>query len=130
MVMLVSVILCGCGGSHLPEVPEGATVSYREHVEPLVLKRCLSCHTHEDPKAGLVFEEGVGYDRMVDRPSKQAPAMSLVAPGEPESSYLWLKLDQRPIKGEGMPRSLLGAKRLPDRELERFRRWIADGALP
>jgi hypothetical protein len=29
-----------------------------------------------------------------------------------------------------MPRTLLGAKRLPPAELERFRRWIEDGAQP
>jgi hypothetical protein len=56
--------------------------------------------------------------------------MQLVAPGDLEASYLWLKLDQRPIKGEGMPRTLTGAKRLPEKELERFRRWIAEGARP
>jgi len=95
-----------------------------------VLKRCVSCHTFEEPKADLVLEQGVGFDRMVGRASKQVPEMRLVAPDDLEASYLWLKLDQRPITGEGMPRTFLGAKRLPPAELDRFRRWIEDGALP
>jgi hypothetical protein len=122
--------MLACGGAPLPEVPQGASVSYRDHLEPLVLKRCVDCHTVEEPKAGLVLEEGMGYQRMVGPPARQAPTMQLVAPGDLEASYLWLKLDQRPIKGEGMPRTLTGAKRLPEKELERFRRWIAEGARP
>ena len=119
-----------CGGWSLPEVPDGASVSYREHLEPLVLKRCLDCHTAEEPKANLVFEQGGGYAQLVGRASTQVPTLNLVTPGDLENSYLWLKLDQRAAVGEGMPRSFLGAKRLPPAELARFRRWIEDGALP
>ena len=129
-LVLVGSVLVGCAGNHLPAVPEGSLVSYEQHVEPLVLKRCLSCHTAEEPKANLVLEHGQGYQRMVGRQSVQAPDLKLVTGGDLERSYLWLKLDQRPRSGEGMPRTLLGAKRLPPAELARFRRWIEDGALP
>jgi len=131
-VMLIVLVSCtaACGGSSLPELPDGAPVSYREHLEPLVLKRCLDCHTTEEPKANLVLEKGVGYEQMVDRASTQIPTLKLVTPGDLEQSYLWLKLDQRAAVGEGMPRSFLGAKRLPPVEQDRFRRWIEDGALP
>jgi hypothetical protein len=123
-------MLAGCGESHLPPVSEGELVSYARHVEPLVLKRCLDCHTFEEPKANLVLEPGEGYSQMVARRSSQAPDLDLVVAGGLERSYLWLKLDQRPREGDGMPRTLLGGKRLPPTELERFRRWIEDGALP
>ena len=122
--------VAGCGGSHLPELADGQPASYAGHVEPLVLERCLACHTAEEPKAGLVLEPGRGYGQMVGRPSVQVPALRLVVPGDPEASYLWHKLDGTATVGEGMPRTLLGARRLPDRELERFRRWIEDGARP
>ena len=130
MLVLMGAALMGCGGGALPEVPAGSAVSYERHVEPLVLKRCLSCHTADEPKANLVLEEGTGYGQMVGRRSIQAPELDLVVGGDLESSYLWLKIDQRPRSGEGMPRTLLGAKRLPPAELARFRRWIEDGALP
>jgi hypothetical protein len=128
--VLLTATVAACGGAPLPEIPDRSLASYRDHVEPMVLKRCVDCHTVEDPKAGLVLEEGLGFERMVGRPARQAPELALVSPGELEASYLWLKLDQRPIKGEGMPRTLTGAKPLPKRELERFRRWIEDGAHP
>jgi len=130
IAVLMATTGFACGGGHLPEAPAGTSVSYASHVEALVLKRCVGCHTAEEPRADLVLERGVGFERMVGPISKQAPTMRMVVPGDLEASYLWLKLDQRPIKGEGMPRTLLGAKRLPERELERFRRWIEDGALP
>lgn len=63
-------------------------------------------------------------------PSTQRPGMLLVAPGDPEASYLWLKVDHRAPVGGGMPRTLFGARRLPEREVELYRRWIAGGALP
>ena len=129
-LVLFVAATAACGGSSLPDVPDGASVSYREHLEPLVLKRCLDCHTTEEPKANLVFEQGEGYAQLVGRASIQVPTLKLVTPGDLENSYLWLKLDQRAAVGEGMPRSFLGAKRLPPAELERFRRWISDGALP
>ncbi len=130
MLALMGAALLGCGGGALPEVPVGSAVSYERHVEPLVLKRCLSCHTTDEPKANLVLEKGTGYGQMVGRRSVQAPELDLVVGGDLESSYLWLKIDQRPRTGEGMPRTFLGSKRLPAAELERFRRWIEDGALP
>ena len=120
----------GCGGSRLPELAAGEPASYRTHLEPLVQKRCLSCHTAEDPKAGLVLEPGRGWQALVGPSSVQVSALRLVEPGSPESSYLWLKLDHTAGVGEGMPRTLIGAKRLPAAELERFRRWIEDGARP
>jgi hypothetical protein len=123
-------LVAACGGSPVPELPPGTPVSYGEHLEELVLLRCLSCHTTEEPKAELILEAGSGYDQMVGRRSVQSPELLLVAPGDPEASYLWLKVDHRASEGKGMPRTLFGAKRLPEAEVEIFRRWIEDGALP
>lgn len=127
---LLCLAAVGCGGSHLPELAPDSPASYREHVEPVVLERCLSCHTAEEPKAELVLEPGHGYEELVGRASVQVPSMQLVEPGDPDASYLWRKLEGTASVGEGMPRTLFGYRPLPDPELERFRRWIADGALP
>jgi len=129
-LVVLAVAALGCGGSRLPEPAAGEAASYREHLEPLVLRRCLSCHSAEEPKAELVLEPGRGWEALVGRSSVQVPAMRLVDPGSLAGSYLWLKLDHSASVGGGMPRTLLGAKRLPEPELERFRRWIEDGARP
>jgi hypothetical protein len=120
----------GCGAPRLPELADGEPASYASHLEPLVLKRCLSCHTAEEPKAGLVLEAGRGWQTLVGPGSVQVPAMRLVEPGRLGASYLWQKLDHAAPVGDGMPRTLIGTKRLPAAELERFRRWIEDGARP
>jgi len=114
----------------VPDVPANEPVSYAEHLEPLVIDRCLACHTAEEPEAELVLEPGVGYSAMVNRPSTQVPRMMMVAPGDVEGSYLWHKLTHDVEIGRGMPRTVFGSIRLPDDELELYRRWIADGARP
>ena len=129
-LVVAAIAAVGCG-SDLPPLPEeGAPVSYAAHLEPLVLARCLHCHTVEEPEAELVLEAGMGYAELVGPRSTQLEDMALVVPGDLEASYLWLKIDHRAAVGKGMPRTFTGAKRLPEPEVERFRRWIADGAYP
>ena len=130
VLAVVVTAVVGCSAPRLPELADGEPASYARHLEPLVLKRCLSCHTAEEPKAGLVLEAGRGWQALVGPRSVQVPAMRLVEPGSLAESYLWRKLDHAAPVGDGMPRTLVGTKRLPAAELERFRRWIEDGARP
>lgn len=122
-------LAAGCG-TGVPEVPENEPVSYSAHLEPLVIAHCIGCHESEEPKAKLVLEEGTGYGQLVGRRSVQQPAMALVEPGDLQNSYLWLKLQHTATDGKGMPRTLTGSKMLPPAELELYRRWISEGALP
>ena len=123
------LILAGCG-TPVPDVPAGETVSYERHLEPLVVAHCLGCHEAEEPKAKLVLEEGTGYGQLVGRQSIQVPEMALVAPGDVDASYLWLKLQHTAPEGKGMPRTPTGVKKLRAAELELYRRWIEEGAKP
>jgi hypothetical protein len=128
-VTLWIVIIALSVGCRPPvDVPDAP--SYAGDVEPLVVKRCLSCHEFEEPKAQLVLEVGEGYGRMVGRSSTQVKDVLIVAPGDVEGSYLWHKLDFTAAEGQGMPRTAFGARRLPDDEVELFRRWIETGAKP
>ena len=129
-VVVLVVAVAACSRVDVPEVPVGVPVSYAAHLEPLVIARCLSCHTREEPEADLVLEMGVGYGQMVGRPSTQVPEVMIVAGGDPDASYLWRKLIHEVEIGRGMPRTIVGAIELPDAELELYRRWIEDGAQP
>ena len=126
---ITGCLTVGCG-TRVPVVPDGTSVTYAAHLEPLVQARCLGCHNAEEAKAKLDLELGKGYGNLVGRPSTQVPSMLLVQPGSPQDSYLWLKLQHLTKDGKGMPRTLVGAKRLRTDELELYRRWIEDGALP
>jgi len=124
-VMLL--VIPGCRRSiEIPEDP----VSYAEHVEQLILDRCVGCHRPDKAEAELKLVHGRSYDALVVPMSVQVPDLRLIAPGEPEASYVWRKLDDTASVGKGMPRSLTGYRRLPPDELELVRRWISDGALP
>jgi hypothetical protein len=129
VVTSAALLLVGCGVP-VPNVPEGETVAYGQHLEPLVLAHCLGCHTAEEPKAKLVLEVGSGYANLVNRQSEQVPDMALVESGDPEASYLWLKLQHQTETGKGMPRTPTGSKKLRQAELDLYERWIEEGALP
>ena len=129
LLLAGAVVFAGCGAT-VPEVPEEEPVSYSAHLEPLVIAHCLGCHDSEEPKAKLVLDPGEGYGQLVGRRSVQVPEMALVEPGDPDASYLWLKLQHRAPEGKGMPRTLTGTKKLRPAELELYRRWIEDGAKP
>jgi hypothetical protein len=129
LLTAVAVVLTGCG-AEIPDVPEGEPISYATHLEPLVIAHCLGCHETDDAKAKLVLERGIGYQRLVGPHSVQVPEMALVKPGDPDGSYLWMKLQHLTEEGDGMPRTLTGSKKLRTAELELYRRWIEDGAKP
>ena len=126
---LAALVVAGCG-TPVPEVATDEPVSYAAHLEALVVAHCLGCHESEEAKAKLVLDPGVGYERLVGPRSVQVPEMALVEPGDPERSYLWLKLQHAAEKGKGMPRTLTGAKKLRESELDLYRRWIEGGAKP
>ena len=130
VVVVVFGLMMGCSGVEVPVVPEGVPVTYANHLEPLVIARCLTCHTAEEPEAQLVFEAGTGYGEMVGRASTQVPELLIVAPGDVEASYLWRKLMHDVEIGRGMPRTVVGSIKLRDDELELYRRWIEGGAQP
>ena len=129
IVGAVAVLVAGCG-ARVPEVPIEESVSYSAHLEPLVVAHCLSCHESEEAKAKLVLDSGLGYERLVGPRSIQEPEMALVEPGDPERSYLWLKLQHMTEEGKGMPRTVTGSKKLRESELELYKRWIEGGAKP
>ncbi len=130
VVLMALVAVTAACGTQVPEVPQQAPVSYAEHLEPLVIAHCLSCHESEEAKAKLVLDPGLGYKRLVGPRSVQVPEMALVEPGNLEASYLWLKIEHRAREGKGMPRTLTGSKKLRPAEIDLYRRWIEGGALP
>jgi hypothetical protein len=130
MIAVAIAFSLACSGVEVPEVPDGVPVTYADHLEPLVVARCLACHTAEEPEAELVLEVGTGYGELVGRASTQVPELVIVVPGNLEASYLWKKITHDVAIGRGMPRTVVGSIKLPEEELDLYRRWIEDGARP
>lgn len=88
---------------------------------------CANCHTGRIPNVSINFSAGVdAYALLVNVPSRQQPGLMLVAPGDPENSYLIHKLEGRSsIAGLRMPRN---PPYLTDGQIRVIRRWIEIGA--
>lgn len=101
----------------------GGAATWSE-VDEILLMECAGCH-YSMP-AGLAL--AAAYDNLVDVASTQAPGYDRVEPGDPEASYLWLKVTGTHSdvgSGSQMPQG--GA--LTDDELATIRSWIEGGAL-
>ena len=95
-----------------------------DYVEAIWSQRCSGCHTDGGAQAGLSLDAGESV--LVGVASTQAPELALVSYGDPEGSYLWLKITDGPeIVGSRMPQ---GAA-LSDGEIGTVTNWIV-GVTP
>ncbi len=111
--------------------PPSGPVDFETQVQPIFTKSC-SCHQSVDAPLGEVLLSGSSYDALVQVRSVESPALLRVKPGDPDSSYLVIKIDDgvpdvgsRRV-GERMPR---GMPPLRSEEIRTIRQWILEGAL-
>ncbi len=130
MLGVFGIVFASVALAAIPSVSEEGGPSYTADVEPIVLTKCVGCHTVEKPKNPLALDQGTGYGKLVEQPSRLEPDKVLVVPGDPGASYLWQKLMHTTKEGKGMPRSMFGARKLAEDELAVFRTWIETGARP
>ncbi len=108
--------------------------TFSGEVQPLLAVRCGGCHggVSTPQYAGLsdLDNPALAYGELVNVPSTQLPSMDRVEPGDPDSSYVWHKLNdtQDDVGGVGNPMPL-GMFPLPQAELDGIRGWIENGAL-
>jgi hypothetical protein len=90
---------------------------------------CVNCHTtvgRTSPAGGLNLSSNA-YANLVNVPSRGRPDLKLVAPGDPENSYIVHKLEGRSdIVGLRMPRN--SGPFLTDGQMLIIKRWIELGA--
>lgn len=89
---------------------------------------CTGCHSGASAPRGLDLRPEFAFDKMVGQPSAERPSMALVAPGQPDLSYLIVKLEGGAgMKGRRMPR---GRPARPQAEIDILRDWITSLAEP
>jgi hypothetical protein len=114
------------GSSEETAIPE---VFFPE-VLAIIQAEC-SCHRSPMPAGQLDMRDDMAYDSLVGVPSAQAPEVDRVSPGDPENSYLYLKLlGEQGSVGGGGTRMPQGGSMLPDDQLDLVRYWILGGAQP
>lgn len=98
--------------------------AYTAQAEPILSKKCVSCHNDAAPGGGVSYQKGSGYDFLVNVASTELPTMPRVTPGSLELSYLAHKLQgtHESVGGSGTKMPPSGSLR--PAELEKILAWI------
>jgi hypothetical protein len=128
LALLLAVACGGDGvlptqGGGMPSAPTLSTIQ-----ASIFTPRCAidGCHAGSDPQQGLDLSDGAAHVHLVGVASTELAQYDRVSPGDPDDSYLVMKLTGDPrIAGSPMP--LIGAP-LDAGELDTIRRWIEAGA--
>ena len=92
-------------------------VTFQDHVLPLIENHCSKCHNPDRLKGDLDLTSFNGL-------MKGGGSGMAVVPGNPEGSKLW-----KSITHAEEPTMPPNKAKLPEKELEVFRKWIAGGLL-
>lgn len=130
-VVLLLVLSAVCGNMSSKAEPRLEQVSLARDIQPILDGHCVQCHMTGAAQAGLILEDGASYEMLVGVPSSQA-RLSRVQPGQPEASYLFLKLMGTHAgaggEGSGMPLVEGVYKPLDAKSIALIRSWIQSGA--
>lgn len=135
------LLIAACGKSPvMPDAPAGlcsdtapAAPTFT-NVQRLFSTTCTTCHT---TGVALDLAPAVSYGNLVNKPAvdyAMPPTLdscggTLVVPGHPETSYLYIKLSSdAPCAGTRMPESDVGPLVLIPCEQALIHDWIAAGA--
>jgi len=110
-------------GTDDPEDPPPATASFSVSIQPIFDAHCIGCHG-AGGNAGLDLRAGASRAHLVGVTASESP-LARVEPGEPDASWLYLKLTDQQNVGSAMPP---GDPLSPDLT-ESVRTWIEEGAL-
>ena len=114
----LTALVAGCGGGGgggggptAPPVPPTTPNTLSQLQAQVFTPSCarVGCHDTASAQAGLVLAAGASRANLVNVPSSQQPAVSRVAPGDAESSYLVRKVrGDASITGARMAKDYLG----------------------
>ncbi len=119
------------GGTDDEHDHESEAVTLVADVQPILNDRCVNCHS----PGGFAQTRGIpwdftadsAFDDLVDRVSSQDAGFTLVVPGEPNSSLMFLKINSEfPPVGGMMPP---GGPPLTDEQIQLIRSWVEQGAV-
>jgi len=121
-----------CSYSEDPEALNllGNGVTWEARVRPILEANCGGCHSEAERQGDLILVGDGVYERLLEA-SAQVPDFALIEPGDPEASYLYMKLTgAEDITGNVMPYNpLTGEGRLTEAEIGDILTWISNGAI-
>lgn len=114
----------GSGGGSGGTVP--LTADFQSIQANVFTPICSPCHSGASAPQGLMLDAAHSYSLLVGVPSNEVPTFDRVKAGDPNNSYIILKLQGSPgIVGSRMP---LNETPLPQPTIDVIRQWITNGA--
>lgn len=131
----MSASLSACSGSqeeNETNAPITAQTSrYVAEIAPVLAANCATCHLTGQEAGNVVLVPAKAIESLVGVPSVQAPGLMRVVPGDPDASYLVMKLEGSHIASGGTGSQMpFGAPPLPRTSIAKIRQWITEGAKP
>lgn len=130
--VIISVLLLAPGCDDEGSDDTGST-AFKELQDDVFTNKCTlaSCHSVDFHAGELILEEGMAYDELFDDVDNQAAideGIEQVVPGDPDASFLLIKVQGGldPKYGTVMPQG--SSAGLPEDDVALIRRWIEDGA--
>lgn len=117
--------------------PKNPTVRLSTNIQPIFNASCAlaGCHLGGTAINGQDLGPGAAFRSSVNKPVLQKPGFLRIVPGNPDKSYLYLKIIGDPrITGTIMPQGcpgmpLNGAQCLTPDQILAIKTWIAECAL-
>ncbi|MYF93459.1 MAG: hypothetical protein F4184_15700 [Gemmatimonadetes bacterium] len=129
LLLTAALLWASCGGDDSTVGPDGEgtlTEATLAQVSEVFAVSCVTsgCHSGGEPAAGLSLE-GDFADNIIGVASGQRPDLKLVDPGNPNKSYLLIK-----VRGDGemISQQMPPGNPLSAEQVEIIRAWIASGA--
>lgn len=147
---MLALFLSSCGDSdgdtdgetgnelecYSPDPIPDSPLQFAAAVYPIIEGRCsgssgVGCHFGDVAVVASMLDMSdvdTAYGELVNVPSVQLPMFNLVEPGDPDNSYMWLKLLGAGIGGQ-MPAGTCNPS-LCEEEWTTIYLWIIGGAMP
>src|SRR5580698_2837234 len=122
-VMNILSIIGGAVAAFALARPVSAEVRFNRDIRPILSDRCYVCHG-PDPgnrKTAMRFDQ-----EQSAKAALKSGKFAIVA-GKPSDSELYIRITSSD-NARRMPPAYAGHAKLPDREIETIRQWIAEGA--
>jgi hypothetical protein len=104
---------------------------FQAEIVPLLTANCAICHMTGEEAGNMSLVPDNAIASLVGVASAEAPTQTRVVPGDPDKSYLVMKLEGTHMAHGGAgARMPFGGAPLPAEEIGKVRKWIAEGARP
>ena len=137
--MLFFMTLTACGGDPLDtsavdiagDDTAASSYTYDVDIAPIIATNCTDYGCHYIEGSANALTDDVAYSNLLTEPSDDIPSMARVAPGSPEDSYLWHKINDTHLTldgGDGLSMPL-NYPLMDAASLSIIEDWILQGAV-